>query len=87
MGKIKIQESKIKLTNGKDGKIAVLIYKGDDDPMGELDAAVKAYAGNGSRFFQFVDMDMDNPCVRVVVSGIREMEQEDFDPLKYKLLA
>ena len=45
MGQIKIQESTIDLKNGSKGKIAVLMYVGDDDPVTKLDSAVSKYVG------------------------------------------
>jgi len=84
MGKVKIQESEIDLTNGKKGKIAILIYVGEEDPVVKLDQAVSAYVGHES-YNQYVDIHMDNPWTRVIVSGINEMKQADFDSTKHKL--
>jgi hypothetical protein len=49
-----------------------------------LDYAVSQYVGY-KPFTQFIDIEMDNPWVRVIVFGINEMNQEDFDPLKHRL--
>ena len=84
MGHVKIQESSIDLTLGRKGQVAVLIYAGEDDPIAELDRAVSEYVGH-VEYIQFIDNNMDNPWVRVIISGINEMNQEDFDPLKHKL--
>jgi hypothetical protein len=81
---VKIQESPIDLINGDKGKVAIFMYQGEDDPMEALDKAVHQYVGKGY-VTQFIDIDMDNPCVRVIVSGIDEMKQDDFNPLKHKL--
>lgn len=84
MGKVKIQESKIDLTHGRKGKVAVLIYHGEEDPVSKLDLAVHQYVGNVG-YNEFIDINMDNPWVRVILSGINEMEQVDFDPTIHKL--
>ncbi|SMG49313.1 hypothetical protein SAMN05661096_03599 [Marivirga sericea] len=84
MEKIVIQESSIELTHGRKGQIAVIMYAGDNDPVAKLNLAVSQYVGNVGHS-QFVDISMDNPWVRVIISGINEMKQEDFDPLKHKL--
>ena len=79
MGNIKIQESKLQLTNGRIGKIAVLIYVGDKDPILELDNAVSQYVGN-ELHSQYIDINMDNPWYRIIIDGINEMEQVNYDP-------
>ncbi|MEI6815299.1 MAG: hypothetical protein WCL14_01715 [Bacteroidota bacterium] len=84
MGQIKIQESTIDLKNGSKGKIAVLMYVGDDDPVTKLDSAVSKYVGH-TGYHEFIDINMDNPWIRVVLSDIDEMNQVDFDPSIHKL--
>jgi hypothetical protein len=84
MEKVIIQESSIELTHGRKGQIAVLMYVGDNDPVAKLNWAVSEYVGNVLHN-QFVDINMDNPWVRVIMTGINEMEQVDFNPLKHKL--
>jgi hypothetical protein len=84
MGKVKIQESQIDLTHGRKGKVAVLIYSGEEDPVSKLDLAVHQYVGTVG-YNEFIDINMDNPWVRVILSGINEMEQVDFDPTIHKL--
>lgn len=84
MGKIKFQESKIDLNNGREGQIAVFMYAGAGDPVAELDSAVSAYTDH-VRYVELVDSNLDNPWLRVILSGIDQMKQEDFDPAKHKL--
>lgn len=84
MEKIKIEESTINLKYGREGKVAILMYVGEDDPVSKLDDAVSEYVGNVA-YNQFIDINMDNPWVRVIISGINDMEQEDFDPKTHKL--
>lgn len=84
MGQIKIQESTIDLTFNRKGQVAILMYAGEGDPVAKLDWAVYEYVGNVGHN-QFIDINMDNPWVRVIISGINDMNQEDFDPEKHKL--
>ncbi|HKC69868.1 MAG TPA: hypothetical protein VKG26_16650 [Bacteroidia bacterium] len=84
MGQVKIQESSINLKNEGKGQIAVLMYLGEDDPVAKLDWAVSEYVGHVG-YNQYIDINMDNPWIRVIISGINEMKQEDFDPSIHKL--
>jgi hypothetical protein len=84
MGKVKIQESEIDLKNGDKGKMAIFMYVGEEDPVAILDAVVSTYVGHKG-YNQYIDINMDNPWTRVIVSEINEMKQEDFDPSKHKL--
>ncbi len=84
MNNVVIQESTIDLTSGQKGKVAVLMYAGEEDPVAKLDWAVSEYVQNKG-FNEFIDSHMDNPWVRVIISGINEMNQEDFDPSKHTL--
>lgn len=84
MESIKIQESEINLTHGRKGKIAIFMYIGFEDPVEVLDDAVSQYVGNES-YNEFIDIEMDNPQIRLVISGLNEMEQEDFIPEIHKL--
>ena len=79
MDKVKFQESPIKLTHDGQGKIGILTYEGEDDPVAELDAAVSAYVKD-KEHIELVDINIDNPWLRVIATGINEMEQRDFDP-------
>jgi hypothetical protein len=84
MRNVKIQESEIDLTNGQKGQVAILIYVGGEDPVADLEWAVSEYVGNVGHI-QFIDINMDNPWMRVIISGINNMKQEDFDPKTHKL--
>ena len=84
MEQIKIQESTINLTDGRKGQVAVLMYAGDGDAVGPLDKAVSEYVGN-IEYKQFIDINNDNPWVRVIIHRINDMNQEDFDPTRHKL--
>jgi hypothetical protein len=84
MGDITIQESKIDLNFNRTGKIAILMYTGDEDPVETLDRAVSIYVGNES-YHEFIDINMDNPWVRVIISELNEMEQRKFEPSQDRL--
>lgn len=84
MQKIILQESTLKLANGGFGKIGVLIYFGDDDLLWKLDEAVSIYV-DSKIYNQYVDINMDNPYVRIIVEGISDMVQTVFDPQKDRL--
>jgi len=84
MGKIIFQESIINLTHGRKGKVAMFMFAGDEDPVAKLDWAVSEYVGHEG-YMEFIDINMDNPWTRVVISGINDMEQVEFDPSKHKL--
>lgn len=62
------------------GIIAILKYIGDKDPVLALDNAVKLYT-RGKEHIEFVDMNMVNPWVRVIVTGTENMrEYAEFNP-------
>lgn len=84
MGQITIQESSIDLINERKGKIAVLMYVGEEDPVAILDKAVSQYVGHEG-YSEFIDINMDNPWVRVVMSGINEMKQVPYNPATHNL--
>jgi hypothetical protein len=82
MEKVKISEAKIKLDNNKIGKVAILYYVGED--LTVLEKAVEEYVEHEPNM-QLVDIHMDNPYTRVIISHPNDMPQEDFDPEKHKL--
>jgi len=84
MGQIKIQESELDLTQERKGKIAVITYLGEDDPVETLNQAVYTYT-QGKMYSEFIDINMDNPWTRVIMSHINDMEQENFDPTTHRL--
>jgi hypothetical protein len=84
MGKIIFQESTINLTHGRKGKLAVFMFVGSDDPVEKLDWAVSTYVGHDG-YNEYVDINMDNPWTRVILSDINDMEQVEFDPSKHKM--
>ena len=72
-----INEAEYKLENGDNGKIAVLIYNGNKDPKQILDYAVKEYTGKNN-YHELIDSHLDNPWMRVIISDINSMKQEEF---------
>ena len=75
---VKINISEYDLENGGKGKITVLMYMGSADPKVVLDEAVRIYVGNKIHH-QFIDIHIDNPWTRVVMSDINGMKQKNFD--------
>ena len=70
--------------NNRKVKVGILHYVGNGDPVKNLNAAVSKYVANEG-YNEFVDANMDNPWVRVIVKGINEMDQVEFDPTVHHL--
>jgi hypothetical protein len=66
-------------TTNRKVKVGILIYTGTRDPVKNLNEAVHQYTGNEG-YNEFIDANMDNPWVRVIIKGINDMEQVEFDP-------
>lgn len=76
---VKIFEQEIKDEKGQvKGKFAVL-YGGleSESPKNYMDDVVRKYT-NGVSHAQYVDILMDNPWTRVIVSGIKNLKFEEF---------
>jgi hypothetical protein len=65
------------------GKIAVFIYSGQANPKSILDSAVSEYVKRNG-YHELIDANLDNPWMRVILSNINDMVQENFDPSKHK---
>ena len=63
-------------TANKKVKIGILLYKGSGDPVKHLNEAVFHYVGNVGNvgYNEFIDANMDNPWVRVIIKGINDIE-------------
>lgn len=60
------------------GKLAIL--RGgllEENPISYMDTAVSQYVGYQPHN-QFIEIQMDNPWTRVIISGINELEFEKF---------
>lgn len=75
------QEAK---TTNNSVKVGILIYTGEGDPVKHLNEAVHYYVGTNG-YNEFIDANMDNPWVRVIIKGINDMDQEPFDSEKHHL--
>ena len=64
--------------------IGILMYIGSGDPVKHLNEAVRLYVKDKG-YNEFIDANMDNPWVRVIIKGINDMEQLPFDPEKHHL--
>lgn len=71
-------------TINKKIKIGILVYIGSGDPVKHLNEAVHLYVRNEG-YNEFIDANMDNPWTRVIIKGINDMEQVQFDPQKHHL--
>lgn len=83
---LKISEAEYELPKKGMGKMAVLMYHGDGDPKKMLDYAVSVYVENNS-YHELIDAHLDNPWMRVLLSEINSLEQEDFDADKHRLIS
>lgn len=74
---------KFLFTDGKDEeiytKMAIFTYKGEDDPVKHIDNAVGQYTSGHKRheYNEFIDMNMDNPWVRIVTVDLTKDEMRD----------
>ena len=66
-------------TTNKKVKVGILIYTGVGDPVKNLNEAVSQYVGLVG-YNEFIDANMDNPWVRVIIKGINDVDQIPFDP-------
>lgn len=71
-------------TTNKNVKVGILIYTGVGDPVKHLNDAVHYYVGTNF-YNEFIDANMDNPWVRVIIKGINDIGQEPFDSEKHHL--
>lgn len=78
-----INESEYKTKRGM-GKLAVFIYSGPKDPRQVIDYAIHQYVGSNS-YHELVDANLDNPWMRVILSKINDIHQEDFDSEKHAI--
>jgi ABC-type uncharacterized transport system substrate-binding protein len=46
----------------------IINYRGDNDPVAKLNEKVSELTKD-LRYYEFIDMNMDNPWVRVIVFG------------------
>lgn len=60
-------------------KVAIFTYIGQQDPIERLNDAVNIYVGHEG-YNEFVDANMDNPWVRVIIKGINEVGHSVFNP-------
>lgn len=78
MSKIEISEQPLLKNGQKVGKVAIL--RGGlntDNPTEIMDNAVSKYVDRALHN-QFIEIHLDNPWVRVVVSGINDLKYDDF---------
>jgi hypothetical protein len=79
MKDLRINQSTFPLKNGGTGVIAIFMYAGDEDPKPILEDAIRKYTEGTDNYDTFIDAQMNCPWVRVIISGISEMEQMNFN--------
>lgn len=64
--------------NGKESNpsLAVFMYFGNENPVEVLDKAIATYVGDKD-FYEFVDDNMDNPWIRVVLKEIEGFDKSE----------
>lgn len=67
----------------KGGKITILIG-GINKPKSYMDGVVSEYVGHAS-YNEFIEIFLDNPYVRVIVSRLDDFKYDVFDSEKYHL--
>ena len=60
-------------------KVGIFVYTGAGDPVYHLDKAIDNYV-RYENYNEFIDANMDNPWVRVIIQGLNEMEKVEFKP-------
>lgn len=78
MNNIEIFEQDLTKNGTKVGKVAIL--RGGlntDNPTALMNSAVSDYVGT-TGFNEFVEIYLDNPWVRVIVSGINDLDFKPF---------
>ena len=78
MSDVQIFEQAITGTHGEKFKMAIL--RGglrSDNPTEVMNAAVYNYVGS-TPYNEFVESFLDNPWVRVIVSGINELDYQEY---------
>lgn len=81
---VKINQAQYDLANGHKGRVAVILYSGTGDPKPILDAVISNYVENEG-YHELIDSNLDNPWMRVILSDINNMHQEDYDPIHHKI--
>lgn len=64
MEEITIEEFK----NDNSKRVSILTYRGEGDPVNKLNEKIREYT-NSEKYWEFVDMNMDNPWTRIIVFG------------------
>lgn len=83
---LSINESEYPLGNGKMGKIAVFLYSGAHNPQKMLNIAVTNYLKDtNTHICELIDVDQNNPWMRVIISNVNDMSQESFDSNKHHI--
>lgn len=82
MNKVEIFEQPLTKDNETVGKVTIL--RGGlntDNPTAIMNDAVSKYVGS-TGYNEFVEIYLDNPWIRVIISGINELDYKTFDNQK-----
>lgn len=78
------EDVEIKEFHVENGGIITILRGGLNKPKSYMDYVVSEYVGHAMHN-QFIEIFLDNPYVRVVVTGINDFNYEVFDTDRYHL--
>ena len=78
---VKINESVLTDNKGNKGKVAIFFYTGQNDPVESLNGVIRKYTEgcNRNEYGEFVEIGLNNPWCRVIVSNMDNMEFDNFN--------
>ena len=78
------EDVEIKEFHVENGGIIAILRGGLNKPKSYMDYVVSEYVGH-AMYNQFIEIFLDNPYVRVVVTGINDFNYEVFDTNRFRL--
>ncbi len=78
------EDVEIKEFHVENGGIIAILRGGLNKPKSYMDYVVSEYVGHAMHN-QFIEIFLDNPYVRVVVTGINDFNYEVFDTNRFRL--
>lgn len=78
------EDVEIKEFHVENGGVIAILRGGLNKPKSYMDYVVSEYVGHAMHN-QFIEIFLDNPYVRVVVTGINDFNYEVFDTDRYHL--
>ena len=75
-----MNDIKIKEVQLEGGKLAIFNYVGSDDPVLHINNAIALYtSGYNGIWHDFVDANMNNPWVRIIITDINPIQENGVD--------